>query len=72
MFWKILYSLQGVQTLRTYIIMKPLIFPITSLARFALALSYPAATTTPLVFARLAHNLRLSALTVEWLWDCDV
>ena len=42
-----------------------------SLVLFVLALSYPAATLTRLAVAGLARNLRLSALTAEWLCDCD-
>ena len=42
-----------------------------SLVLFVLVLSYPAATLTLLAVAGLAHNLRLSAPTVEWLCNCD-
>ena len=43
-----------------------------SLALFVLALSYPVVAITQLAVAGLAHNLRLSAPTAEWLWDYDV
>ena len=42
-----------------------------SLTLFVLALSYPV-VATQLAVAGLAHNLRLSAPTAEWLWDYDV
>ena len=43
-----------------------------SLTLFVLALSYPVVAITQLAVAGLAHNLRLSVPTAEWLWDYDV